>query len=108
MVLADPRKDPGKLLRAHRVVRAFTCWSAALGSAPAREGLLRDETRPPGKKPLSAAVKRKVLSKTASELPPNATHWSRSSMAAETGIPQSLLLRARCSLSALLPGRGRS
>jgi hypothetical protein len=36
------------------------------------EGLLRDKTRPPGKKPLSPAVKRKVLSKTASELPPNA------------------------------------
>jgi transposase len=53
------------------------------------EGLLRDKTRPPGKKPLSAAVKRKVLSKTASELPPNATHWSRSSMAAEMRISPS-------------------
>src|SRR5215470_11889281 len=39
------------------------------------EGLLRDKTRPPGKKPLWPAVKRKVLSKTASELPPYATHW---------------------------------
>jgi transposase len=29
------------------------------------DGLLRDKTRPPGKKRLSAAVKRKVLSKTA-------------------------------------------
>src|SRR5215813_3731022 len=53
------------------------------------EGLLRDKTRPPGKKPLSAAVKRKVLSKTASELPPNATHWSRSSMAAVMRISPS-------------------
>src|SRR5215813_7956033 len=53
------------------------------------EGLLRDKTRPPGKKPLSAAVKRKVLSKTASELPPNATHWSRSSMAAAMRISPS-------------------
>jgi transposase len=39
------------------------------------DGLLRDKTRPPGKKPLSAAVKRKVLAKTASETPPDATHW---------------------------------
>jgi len=53
------------------------------------EGLLRDKTRPPGKKPLSAAIKHKVLSKTASELPPNATHWSRSLMAAEMGISPS-------------------
>ena len=53
------------------------------------DGLLRDKTRPPGKKPLSLAVKRKVLAKTVSEPPPNATHWSRSSMAAEMGISPS-------------------
>jgi len=53
------------------------------------EGLLRDKTRPPGRKPLSGTIKRKVLSKTASELPPNATHWSRSSMAAAMGISPS-------------------
>ena len=53
------------------------------------DGLLRDKTRPPGKKPLSLAVKRKVLAKTASEPPPNATHWSRSSMATEMGISPS-------------------
>src|SRR5712671_2546423 len=53
------------------------------------DGLLRDKTRPPGKKPLSLAVKRNVLAKTASEPPPNATHWSRSSMAAEMGISPS-------------------
>jgi hypothetical protein len=28
------------------------------------------------KEPLSSAVKRKVLTKTAGETPPNATHWS--------------------------------
>ena len=53
------------------------------------DGLLHDKTRPPGKKPLPAAVKRKVLTKTASETPPNATHWSRASMAAEMGISAS-------------------
>src|ERR1700730_14387498 len=52
-------------------------------------GLLHDKTRPPGKKPLPAAVKRKVLTKTASETPPNATQWSRASMAAEMGISPS-------------------
>jgi transposase len=53
------------------------------------DGLLRDKTRPPGKKPLPVAVKRKVLAKTASETPSNATHWSRASMAAEIGISPS-------------------
>src|ERR1700687_1733467 len=53
------------------------------------DGLMRDKSRPPGKKPLSAAIKRKVLTKTAKETPANATHWSRTSMAAATGISPS-------------------
>jgi transposase len=53
------------------------------------EGLLRDKTRPPGKKPLPAEVKRKVLTKTANQTPANATHWSRVSMATEAGISPS-------------------
>jgi transposase len=57
------------------------------------DGLLRDKTRPPGKKPLSAAVKRKVLSKTASEMPPNATHWSVRSMARVVGISRTSVQR---------------
>jgi hypothetical protein len=51
-------------------------------------GCCATRTRPPGKKPLSAAVKRKALSKTASELPPNATRWSMRSMAKAAGISQ--------------------
>ena len=50
------------------------------------DGLLRDKTRPPDKKPMSVAVKRKVLPKTAGETPPNATHWSVRSMAKAMGI----------------------
>ena len=41
------------------------------------DGLLRDKTRPSGKKPLSQKVRLKVLAKTANERPANATHWSR-------------------------------
>jgi transposase len=55
------------------------------------EGLLRDKTR--GKKPLPAAVKRKVLAKTGSETPPNATHWSVRSMAAAVGISHASVQR---------------
>jgi transposase len=57
------------------------------------DGLLRDKTRPPGKKRLSAAVKRKVLSKTAAETPPNATHWSVRSMARAVGISHTSVQR---------------
>jgi transposase len=57
------------------------------------DGLLRDKTRPPGKKPLSAALKRKVLTKTASETPPDATHWSVRSMAKVIGISRTSVQR---------------
>jgi transposase len=57
------------------------------------EGLTRDKTRPPGRKPLSAAVKRKVLAKTAGETPPDATHWSVRSMARATGISHTSVQR---------------
>jgi transposase len=57
------------------------------------EGLLRDKTRPPGKMPLSAAVKRKVLAKTGSQTPPNATHWSVRSMATAAGISHTSVQR---------------
>ena len=57
------------------------------------DGLLRDKSRPPGKKPLSAAIKRKVLAKTASQTPPAATHWSVRTMAAEMGISHTSVQR---------------
>jgi transposase len=57
------------------------------------DGLLRDKTRPAGTKPLSAAMKRKVLAKTGSETPPNATHWSVRSMATAVGISHTSVQR---------------
>ena len=45
------------------------------------ESLLRKKTRPPGTAPLSATVKRKVLVKTATETPADATQWSVLTMA---------------------------
>jgi len=57
------------------------------------DGLLRDKTRPPGRKPLSPEIKAKVLAKTTTETPPNATHWSVRSMAKETGISHTSVQR---------------
>ena len=53
------------------------------------DGLMRDKTRPAGRKPLSRKVRLKVLARTANQTPANATHWSRASMAAEMGISPS-------------------
>ena len=50
------------------------------------DGLARDKTRPGRKKPLSSQVKLAVLTKTAAERPPDATHWSARTMARAVGI----------------------
>ena len=50
------------------------------------DGLLRDKTRPPGKKPLSEMVIRQVVTKTTTEKPPAATHWTARAMAKAVGI----------------------
>jgi transposase len=57
------------------------------------DGLKRDKTRPPGRQPLSDAVKTKVLTKTATETPANATHWSVRSMARAVGISHTSVQR---------------
>ena len=57
------------------------------------EGLLRDKTRPSRKKPLTAELKLKVLTKTANETPANATHWSVRTMAKEIGISDTSVQR---------------
>jgi transposase len=53
------------------------------------DGLLRDKTRPSRVPPLPEKVKLTVLKKTANEMPANATHWSRTSMAKAVGISPS-------------------
>ena len=57
------------------------------------DGLLRDKTRPPGRKPLAAELKAKVLAKTARETPPDATHWSVRTMAKAMGISHTSVQR---------------
>ena len=57
------------------------------------DGLERDKTRPPGRKPLPAALKAKVLAKTVRETPPAATHWSVRTMAKAMGISHTSVQR---------------
>ncbi|MCW6512410.1 IS630 family transposase [Lichenifustis flavocetrariae] len=63
-------------------------WQARYTEAGV-DGLLRDKTRPPGRQPLAPAIIRKVVSKTTTERPPEATHWSVRLMAKAVGIAPS-------------------
>src|SRR5580693_9395382 len=53
------------------------------------DGLLKDATRPPGRKPLTARKIKQDVDLTLNEKPPNATHWSERTMAARAGIAPS-------------------
>jgi transposase len=57
------------------------------------DGLLRDATRPPGKKPLSTALVKQVVELTLHQRPPEATHWTSRSMARAAGIGVSSVQR---------------
>jgi hypothetical protein len=62
-------------------------------SATSQKALRVYKTRPSRKKPLTAEVKLKVLTKTANETPANATHWSVRAMAKEIGISHTSVQR---------------
>src|SRR5712691_1688756 len=53
------------------------------------DGLLKDATRPGGRKPLTAGKIKQVVNLTLNDKPPDATHWSERTMAARAGIAPS-------------------
>jgi len=57
------------------------------------DGLVCDKTRPPGRKPLPQKIKLKVLKMTASQTPPDATHWSVRTMGKAVGISHTAVQR---------------
>src|SRR6266404_1236134 len=57
------------------------------------EGLLKDASRPPRRKPLTAEKIAEVVHMTLHAKPPNATHWSVRSMAAAAGLSASSIQR---------------
>jgi transposase len=50
------------------------------------EGVLRDKTRKPGKTPIAAEARVRVVALTCTEPPHQATHWTGRAMAKATGI----------------------
>ena len=57
------------------------------------DGLLKDATRPPRRKPLTAEKIKQVVDMTLHQKPTNATHWSLSGMAAAVGLSRSSIQR---------------
>ncbi len=57
------------------------------------EGLLKGRSKPPGKKPLSPAMKLAIVEKTVKERPEGATPWSVRAMAQEMGISHTSVQR---------------
>ena len=57
------------------------------------EGLVKGRSKPPGKKPISAAIKLKIVEKTVKERPANATQWSVRTMAEEMGVSHTSVQR---------------
>ena len=57
------------------------------------DGLLRDATRPPRRKPLAPEKIEQVVRMTLHEKPANATHWSARSMAAAAGLSHTSVQR---------------
>jgi transposase len=56
-------------------------------------GLLKDATRPPRRKPLTAEKIKQVVDMTLHQKPANATHWSLSGMAAGVSLSRSSIQR---------------
>jgi len=57
------------------------------------DGLVKGRSKPPGKKPISMAIKLKIVEKTVKERPTNATHWSVRTMAEEMGVSHTSVQR---------------
>ena len=56
-------------------------------------GLLRDKTRPPGRKPLNLSIIERVIALTAEDPPEETTHWTAGLMARTVGISVSSVQR---------------
>jgi transposase len=57
------------------------------------DGLLRDKTRPPGRKPLDRAIIEQVTARTAKDPPGETTHWTAGLMAKTVDISISSVQR---------------
>jgi transposase len=110
--LIRDRNTPQKIVWRARIVRlagdglSATAIAAAVGKsvltvrrwrrryeAKGVDGLIKDATRPPRRKPLSAERINQVVQMTLHETPPNATHWSVRRLAAAVGLSPSSVQR---------------
>src|ERR687884_563048 len=86
VLLSADRLDVASVARRAEVSRpAVWRWQRRYAEAGV-DGLLRDETRKPGKAPLGEALVRRVVALTCGEPPGEATHWTGRMMAKAVGI----------------------
>jgi transposase len=85
VLLSAERLDVAEVARRAGISRpAVWRWQRRFAEAGV-DGLLRDQTRKPGKAPTPEAVVRKVVALTCGEPPGEATHWTGRAMAKATG-----------------------
>jgi transposase/transposase-like protein len=86
VLLSAERLDVAAVARQAGISRpAVWRWQRRYAEAGV-DGLLRDQTRKPGKAPLGDAVTRRVVALTCGEPPGEATHWTGRKMAKAVGI----------------------
>jgi transposase len=86
VLLSAERLDVAEVARRAGISRpAVWRWQRRFAEAGV-DGLLRDQTRKPGKAPTPEAVVRKVVALTCGEPPGEATHWTGRAMAKATGL----------------------
>jgi DDE superfamily endonuclease len=89
------RSSPGLQARRSESISPFsalTIYDSALGEAGV-EGLVKGRSKPPGRKPIGAAIRLKAVEKTMKERPANAPHWSVRAMAQAIGISHTSVQR---------------
>jgi transposase len=94
IVLASADRGPAQRVAQSIGVSRPTVWRWQQRFAEAGvEGLLRDKTRKPGKAPIAAETRARVVALTCTQPPHQATHWTGRAMAKATGISLSSVQR---------------
>ena len=87
IVLASAEREPAQRVAAGVGVSRPTVWRWQQRYAEVGvEGLLRDKTRKPGKRPIATQTTARVVALTCTTPPHQATHWTGRAMAEAVGI----------------------
>ncbi len=94
LLTADGRGTSAIMRRTGKATSVVWRWQERFMHAGV-DGPLKDESRPPGKKPLPRSVIERVIELTGQPPPGEATHWTAGAMAKAVGISTSSVQRIR-------------